>query len=294
MNPLTDPIYAGVAGITLKAQEINLGHGVLLRQTYAHFMAPYLMAFSPAKPGAPHPAPWSAVSGGGLAIDIYAELYIPDSFSPSKFFDRLNTVWWIASLLRLRNYSRVHVPVIAPQAFSSIPGNWKDAKILPIEVQPRVYGENALTELSDSDADWLANIWFNGAAIMNSNAEFNDAYQAVDSVSQTYKPSLALITLWGALEHLFSPATQELRFRVSANIAAYLAPMGAERLKLQKKLLKLYDSRSQAAHGAVNDCEDELAETSSIARAVILKIIESGAVPTKDKLDAILFGASDI
>jgi hypothetical protein len=118
---------------------------------------------------------------------------------------------------------------------------------------------------------------------------FNDTYRALDSIWETPSPSLALLTLWGALENLFSPAKQELRFRVSANIASYLEVPGTSRLDLHKKLLKLYDARSTAAHGTGKQLGSALAETQEVVRRVIYKMLETLHVPSKEELDGILF-----
>ena len=88
MNPATDSLFAGIAGVDSEIEEFEIGHGVMLRRTYAHFMAPFLMASSPAKPGAAHPTPWSAVKGG-LGFDISLELHVPATFKLPSFFDRL-------------------------------------------------------------------------------------------------------------------------------------------------------------------------------------------------------------
>ena len=53
-------------------------------------MAPFLMAFAPASPGKPHPAPWKPANGG-LAIDINAELFLPAACK-LEHLDRLNTI----------------------------------------------------------------------------------------------------------------------------------------------------------------------------------------------------------
>src|ERR1700722_6007443 len=110
MDPNTDSLFGGIAGAEMEVDAFELGHGVALRKTYAHFMAPFMMAFAPAEPGGPHPAPWSAVQGG-LGFDISIELYVPSTFGLHGFFDRLNTIWWITALIRLRGAASAHVPV---------------------------------------------------------------------------------------------------------------------------------------------------------------------------------------
>ena len=246
MNPSTDSLYAGIAGVRMSEVRFELGHGLVLTRTFAHFMAPFLMAFAPAEKGKPHPGPWSAVSDG-IAFDIHVQLYVPASFDQANFFDRLNTVWWITALVRLRGAFRSHVPVIADRSFADIPANWNDARMLPVEVLPRhLAAESALAELSNDDLQWLKEVWLPGGRLMDNSATFNDAFQALDGAGGMPTPAVALLAVWGALEHLFSPAKQELRFRVSANIAAYLEPPGTGRLNLHQKIMKLYDASTDA------------------------------------------------
>src|SRR5262249_37758564 len=106
-------------------------------------------------------------------------------------------------------------------------------------------------------------------------------------------PRLALVSLWGALETLFFVGKGELRFRISSLIAAFLEEPGEARHKLQKRIAKLYDARSEAAHGARSPSGDtqDLLETYSLMKRVLVKILESNHVPTKEELEGSLFGA---
>lgn len=273
----------------MNADRLDLGHGLVLQKTYAHFMAPFIMAFAPAEKGRPHPAPWSSVSNG-LGIDIYIQLYVPSSFDLKNFFDRLNTVWWIAALMRLRGASRAHVPVIADRPFADIPANWKDARILPIEVLPRrLADDSGISELSEDDLQWLKDVWVHGGHLMDKSPKFNDVFQAFDSAGAMPTRAVSLLALWGALEHLFSPSKQELRFRVSANIAAYLERPGPARLALHQQLLKLYDARSTVAHGTRLKTPDAWSETYTVANRVLMTMLMRGEVPSKEGLENELF-----
>jgi hypothetical protein len=124
---------------------------------------------------------------------------------------------------------------------------------------------------------------------MTKSSTLNDAFQAFDPSGNLPNKSVAMLAIWGSLEHLFSPAKHELRFRVSANIASFLERPGAARLALHQKLLKLYDARSQVAHGTARKGADAWAETYQIASRVLLKILENRAVPSKESLDAAIF-----
>ena len=74
-------------------------------------------------------------------------------------------------------------------------------------------------------------------------------------------------------------------------IAAYLKPPGPERTAQHKKVLKLYDARSVAAHGSPKHSSDDLLASLELLRNVIIKMIEARKVPTKEELEGLLFGS---
>lgn len=290
MNPNTSPLYAGISGVQLEAESFELGHGVTLSKTFAHVMAPFLIAFAPAKPGEPHPAPWSPVSGG-LGYDIHVQLLVPADFARPQWFSRLNTIWWLVALLRLKASSVAIVPVVSHSPFAEIPTAEQQAKFWPIEVgHHRLLVEDLSTILSEHDLEWVKKYWIQGGDLMSESDDLNAAFQAFDNSLKGGRPSTSLMMLWGAIEQLFSPAKQELRFRISATLAAFLEPPGVDRLSLHKRIIKLYDERSKVAHGAGDGEYKALAETYALLKRAFIKIIEDGHVPTRDELDASLFG----
>ncbi|MDP3181839.1 MAG: HEPN domain-containing protein [Desulfobaccales bacterium] len=291
MNPNDCPLYAGIAGVTINVDEFDFGEGVGLRKTYAHVMAPYLAAFAPAEPGKPHPAPWKAVSGG-VSFDIQAEIYLPLNFKLTNWFDRLNTVWWFAALMRLKASNFATIPVIASKPFAQIPSSEDEPHFWPIEMKPSrlVPVENPSRTVNESDLLWIRKHWVSGGRLMNKSDDFNLAFQAIDDCIWSHSPSLALVSLWGALERLFSPSHDELSFRVSATIASYLKPAGEERLACYRRVKKLYKARSKAAHGSPIKEVKSLPETYSLLKRALVKMIEENHVPSREELESFLFG----
>jgi hypothetical protein len=292
MNPDLHDLYAGLSDVVLLPERYELGQGVIISQTYAHLMAPFIMAFAPAAPGKPHPAPWKR-AGGGFQIDITAELYLPAAVH-LEHINRLDTVWWIAALLRLKATALLYVPVISSERFSSIPAIEQEPELFPMEIfTHRILPENQLNpRLEIPELEWLKAHWQDSCELL-ANERFSNAIQAVDMSIWGRNPSLALVAVWGALEHLFSTSNQELSFRVSANIAAYLEPPGRERYKLFRQIKGLYDHRSKAAHGdsRANSIDTTpFVETFAIARRVLLKMVETRHIPHKKELEASLFG----
>jgi hypothetical protein len=288
----SQPIYAGISLVSLDAESFDLGHGVSLTTTYAHLMAPFVMAFAPAPPGKHHPAPWSAAKGG-LALDIQVQLFVPTELQPPGSFDRLNTVWLIAALMRLTASPLVQVSVISDQAFAAVAGSKAEPELLPIEVSTRrlLPVENPGMVLDATGLAWIRDHWFDAGKLLSQSEDLSTAFQAFDATTMAASISVAMMTLWGAIEQIFSPAKQELRFRVSALLASYLEPPGPDRLSLHKRILKLYDKRSEVAHGAASGNAQAFRGTYDLMARALLKIIEQRHVPTRDELEQRLFGS---
>jgi hypothetical protein len=282
-------LYAGIAGASLAVEKADLGHGVTITQTYAHLMAPFMMAFAPAPPGKPHPAPWRAAKGG-FGFDITVQVEAPPHLPVP--LDQKDTLWLLAALLRLRIGPRLIVPVLANAPFAQALKS-EDITFWPLEVEPRFLDLNpeSRTSITALDLAWLKKYWISTERLLEENSEFSLTLQASDQSMFARHASLALVWMWGALETLFSSGRNELRYRVSTAIASYLEPAGLGRLSLQKQIVKLYDARSAAAHGRNEKANDALHRTYDVIRRVVLKMIEDEHVPTKAELDAKVFGA---
>ncbi len=99
----------------------------------------------------------------------------------------------------------------------------------------------------------------------------NQAYERVN-------PEDRLLDHWIALEALFLPSDRdELSFRASMRIAAFLGRSTEERRELFKQMRESYDVRSKVVHGDVSGrLEAVLANTEAILRAALRKALTSG------------------
>lgn len=290
MNLTDGDIYGGLTGPQLPVAEFEFGSGILASRTFAHLMAPFMMAFAPPeKVGQPHPAPWRAAKGG-FGFDIVTQLHIPASFRAEDWFDRLNTIWWFTALLRFIATPHILTPVIADAPFQDGPA-MEEIEIFPVEVEHRslLLAHRQVVELTLEHLEWVRDVWYPTGKLMDTSPEFNTLFQAVDECLFARSLSLALLLLWGAIETVFSPG-RELKFRISSNISAFLEEPGLSRLKLQKKVAKLYDARSKAAHGRKNIKQEDLLETFVLAKRLITKIIDANHVPSIKELEQRLFG----
>jgi len=286
-------IIAGLAGVKLEPAEYSLGSGVRLTQTYAHMMAHFMMAYSPAEPGQAHPAPWSAVNGGAFSFDIYVQLEVPASTLVGLDLDASYIAWWITGMLRLRIGPLFIVPVIGEQTFTEAKVNHNKARFYPVETynQILVLDANARQSISEVDLAWTTKYWLAASRLYRDNDAFRLLFEAIDQSMFARHRSLALLSLWGGLEAVFSPDKAELKYRISSSIASFLEAPGIPRMNAQKAISKLYDSRSAAAHGREDKKGDSLQETYALARRALLKMIENNRVPTHVELEAKLFGA---
>lgn len=285
-------VHAGLAGIELVMDSFDLGEGILLRRSYAHLFAPFMMAFKPAPIGQHHPGPWKSASGG-FSFDVNAELLIP-SHIENDFGSKLGVARTLLFLLRLGVNPAITLPVFANHPFSTlaqIPNS--EAMLFPYEVQHRHFPLGVVGGIVDLAAvSWVKDRWKITHKLISNSSEFALAVEAIDSGQFIENHALTLVSLWGALEALFSPSTAELKFRVSALIASFLEQPGAMRAKRQKEIAKLYDKRSAAAHGTPRHEPEHILQTFNLLREVLFRIIDMGFVPKKSELEDILFGAN--
>lgn len=284
-------LHAGLSGIELEEEDFDLGEGIRLRRTYAHQFAPFMLAFAKPNPGKPHPGSWKAVRGG-LAFDITAELYIPAALE-SKYGSKVGLARLLLFLLRLGVNPAISLPIFANASFNSL-AKMDDAEVLlqPFEIELRHFPLGVVGgQVVAPAVIWVKERWPIAHKLRNSHAEFELAVDALDRGQFVQQHALTLVSLWAALEALFSPSTSELSFRVSALISAYLEEPGTARLVRQKAIAKLYSKRSAAAHGKPIHDQQNLLDSFNLLKEVLTKMLDDGKVPSKEQLEASLFGA---
>ncbi len=284
-------LYGGLSGVELSADSFDLGENVILRKTYAHLMSVHLMAFSPAGPEGHHPAPWKAAKGG-FGFDIHIELRVPKAPLLGSHIEARETIWWIAALFRLAQYPFLMVPVVSDHPFDEAAGTDVEPLLQPFETTHRITRppDELRPCLDEETLEWVRDKWYDSGMLAGSNENFYEVMKAFDSATVYGKASSSLLALWGALEQLFSPSRRELRYRVASLLAAYLEPAGKARLDLYKRILKLYDERSNAAHTAHDVGMHALTEPWVLARNALVRIVDENRIPTQEDLENRLFG----
>lgn len=291
MTKAEQNLYAGLSYVTYDGEPFDLGHGVKLSSAYAHLFAPHLMAFARAEAGNPHPGPWRPVRGG-FGYDIEAEIAVTTTSPLPGNFTAEDAIWLISALLRLVRYPYLMVPVLSDHAFDVVASTPQEPLLRPFEIEPRILrlSENEQSgKIKESDLQWVKSIWPNTIQLLQQNPSLNMALRAADACTIRARPASALLAAWGALEELFAPSRAELRFRVSAHIAAFLEPSGPKRLELFKTVASLYNARSKAAHSAQQADLDALLQSFVILRNALVRIIGDGVVPTQASFEELLF-----
>lgn len=282
--------YAGIAHVSYPGEPFDLGHGVILKSTYAHLFASNMMAFARATEGKHHPGPWRAARGG-FSYDIEIELAVPISQKLPGGLNAEDTVWLLAALLRLVEYAGLMVPVTSDLPFDAAAAAEKEPLLQPFETESRIFlrTDADVSRIKTDRLAWLKSVWPRTAELLRTSPSFNLALRAADVCTLKGRPASALLMAWGALEELFAPSRAELRFRVSAHIAAYLEPLGPKRLELFGTATNLYKVRSKAAHTARDTEVTALIESFMILRNALMRMIDEGAVPTQADLEKRLF-----
>ncbi|MBF6615991.1 MAG: hypothetical protein ITG07_04615 [Candidimonas sp.] len=295
MHPLDNAdLHAGLTGLELATDAVDLGDGILITPTHAKFLSPLTLVNTSLRSTEPlklTPSYWQMSAG---ETDITSQLIIPRHVAKS-FDERFELARFIVLILRLWSDPGIGLHVISSHRFEEVCDLPDDSRlfITPIETKPRHFPLGTIDPTSvQSSLTWIQENWKSAYNLYSSSTEFRLAADSLDAGQFVPNHALTLVSLWAALEAIFSPSTSELKFRVSALIAAYLEPPSAKRLELQKQVASLYNMRSAAAHGKPRHEPEHLLKSFELVRRVLVHMIHDAAVPTKELLERRLFGAA--
>lgn len=285
-DPDIDALYGGVAGCSLAVPEYQLAPGLVARRTFAHVMAPYLVAFAPPDaPGKPHPGPWRAVLGG-LAFDISFELALSAEASPTTF-DRLNTVWWALALLRLVSGASIRMPVLSSVPFQEAIGSGGEPVFQPMELErPRLHAVAAPpATITEADLAWARGVFVSGGKLMDT-PHLNRAMQTFDGALWAHSRGSAIVMVWAAMETLFRPGQRNIAKSLSTSMATFIEPPGRQRERLQQRIAFLYEARGNSIHDSQVPEREALLESIAVGRRALMSCLETNLVPNIDELRA--------
>lgn len=284
-------LFAGLSFAEMPVDSFHLGSGIYIRKTYAHIFAPYMIAFKPAGKYGHNEGPWKTAKGG-FSFNILTEIELPPVMEVNKSFDQKKAAWLITALLRIAAHPYLILCVTSDISFNNVLNSEIEPTIDPIEIKRRVFfpDESGKGMIDEETLIWVKNNWQKVLKMMDANPVFYTAFQAFDTAATEGKASSSLIMIWGAIEQLFSTNTGELKYRVCLNLSTFLYPEGKKRLEAFKKLSKLYNERSTAAHTSKKIESSPLVNSYIFLRNALIKIIEIGEVPSPAYLENLVFG----
>jgi hypothetical protein len=206
--------------------------------------------------------------------------------------EEFDLAWRFLSALRTRTMSDFLVPAVSDRSWSTIAGVARDSCwVQLIEDVPRARRFVLPVPITREQLTWVDEHFTRFIELLEKPA----FRLAVDSLTtHQHEASLRMTTasLWAGVEALLG-ISSELRFRLSALIAAFLEARGPERVRRYRGLKKLYDFRSRAVHGtAIDDTalQEHISEVRVLLSSLLCKITELGRFPSDDDWDLALFG----
>ncbi len=272
-------LFGGISGAALPVDEFEICDGLVLRKTYAHVMSPYILAcHRPERAGQHHPGPWKSGQGGS-GMDVEIEIALHEGVRPTGF-DRLNTLWWILSLLRLSSGAPLKLPIVADVSFSVIAQGSNEARLWPIETLSRQYRTvpDPPQVIENEHLVWMREAFSQGADLMNDHA-FGRAFQTFDGAIWAHSAGSALVTIWAAMETLIRPGQSQITKRLSSSLATLLEPPGPGRNRLFGHVKSLYEARGGSAHASRSPEAQQLLSSFTIGRRAFMTCIDRRAVP---------------
>ena len=280
INPTLIRLHGGISGLRIE-EPIEIATGLHLAPTYAHVMAPFVMAFMPAEQGQAHPGPWKSASGGS-AIDIHTQATL-DEDATVGMFDRLNSIWFLATLLRLRVSTVIRMPVVSDTTFSEVPYG-REPVLWPIEFRLPIHVTlHQFSETQDDGLEWIVSNIENGAVLMQEEG-FSLAFKTLDQAWFAESHGSIMVLLWSAIEALFRPGDRDITKTLARMIATYLTDDPRVRDRRFQEIKDLYKVRSEMVHAARAPAEEPINAIAKIARQVFIRTIELGEVPDSDLL----------
>jgi hypothetical protein len=274
-------LYAGFAGARLQVDAFHFGRGIALSRTFAHLSAPFLAGFLP------RPSRDAGVSEP-RSFDVVAQLHIPEEAVLLEGLDRVNTVWWLAVLLRLRTTPHLTVVGLSSEPFGGDPRAWRGAGFWPVEAEARrvELAPGAPAEIRQDDLEWVQRCWITAGRLMAERQELRRAVRSFDRGCFAPGPAEALQLLWSSLAALFLPDENDDGSRLASNLAVFLEVPPEKRTAFLADATDLLDSRLASLEGATGDLEEPVARTCGLVRQTLTRIFDDGYVPTIRELES--------
>jgi hypothetical protein len=235
-------------------------------------------------------SPYGAGAVSRYSRGIRFELVLPasDSLSDEK---HLTLAWQIISAIRLSSLAELLIPAVSDYPWSTLPAI-KDnrARIRPIEDVPQAHVLTPGSKVTIEHLAWVATHFVSFMDLIE-RPRFRLASEALSTHHLQHGRRMMAANIWAGIEALVDVQT-ELRFRLSAFLAALLEPPGPARRALYKRIQKLYDLRSKVVHGAAVEeaaIRDHTIEARTLLARVMRNCVERNALVTCEDFERALF-----
>lgn len=304
--------YVLIAGLQVSEESHKLADGVSLRRLEDPFTV-----FDLAAAGAAGFHEWAALTA--FVGRCWSELESAADASNIPGYDTLNRAWLVSALIGLRGYGGHLCVAHGSYSWRVVAGHQErtgsqfaeqlleegpeaavfrsrralpafEAGLLEHNIRMLVERDRMLTAFTAADAAWVREHVETFNQLAAKSQPFRFALEAAVDWRIQRDQRAAVARLWSGIEALFG-LKSELVFRLSLLVAAVLDERGDAREKRYKWTRKLYDQRSKAVHGSEMSADalrDAMNGSYTLLRALMLKVIERGAMFTDAEVDRLL------
>lgn len=305
LSSVPDVWYVLVCRLPLAGEgDFSLGASLMLRRLQKPLSISDLAAL-----GAVGFRDWAALEP--FAAAATAEIVAPTTAADTPSFDALRRCWLVSALLVIRGFALHVCPACSAYPWSRIAGHRAHPSaalasgaagetgkvgLRPRESLPKFQGhlldchprllvprEAGATPFDAREASWFAENFERFDRLSSNDDRFRLALEAAVDWRYAKDPRAAISRLWEGLGSLVG-TDPELVYRASQRVAAIIAPRGPGRLAAFKKMKTLHGLRSEAAqsgHAKSSDLLAGLHDSFEALRALLLDVVERGAVRTE-------------
>lgn len=268
--------------MNLPCGTFEIAPGIVLSPTYVAITAPLILAFSPPiVDHAPHPGPWAALSASGLLVTTQIEL--TREARPLGGFDRLNDIWFLVAMIRLRTGQAIQMPFVSDRPLADIAADTESANTLAVEVDLSRPLTARTTTITLEDLEWVRDNIIYAADLMRTPI-FNRAFQTLDRAHAINSRGAGIVIAWAAIETLLRPGEKQITKRLCRSLACLIAGAGPTRDRTYNEIATSYKARGGAAHAGAIPEQAQFQTAFQLARQAVCKVIETKALPDIEEL----------
>lgn len=271
-------LFAGLSRVTLESGETQLSPGLVLRPAYAHVFAPPMVAVSaPSRPNVPHPAPWYALDGGGIAETVAVEVSLaPDA--PPLGLPRLALLRVVASIFRLISAQPVCMPMLCNVPLAEARELDSPTHMWQVERPPAFHGQpvRATTSFIELVAGFLPNV-----EVLAVDTDLSRAFTLADGMWWLPTLEAQLTTIWTVIEMLMRPGRRDTTKVLARAVRAYVSYDRSAGDRLYQEVMRLYFARGTSTHAGAEPALADVQASYMLLRGILMRALSERCRPPK-------------